>query len=275
MTAGWEARLTPESWEVHSDWWVETFTDGADPEYDMQIMPLVSEHVGACRTILDLGCGEGQVCRHLAAEGRLVAGLDPSPSQMGWAVRRAERAGLPLTYTRGLGSALPFRDETFDAVVCCLVIEHVPSAEAVFDEIRRVLRPGGRLVLLINHPLYQGAGSGFIDDQILGERYWRVGPYLSRSVGLEQVDPGVEIAFAHRPLSMYLNPLVERGLYLTHLDEPPPRDEFLEGSIDPALEGAIPRLCVIRVEKILGPGGQRCAMPEPEREGDETMSGRE
>lgn len=236
-------------WDEHARWWKETFTGGADPEYDREILPLVRHEVGAgARRVLDVGTGEGQVARALAEGGpgsRRVVGIDPSTAQLAFA---AEAGGGPV-FLRATGEALPFPDGTFDAVVCCLVIEHAGDPDAVLAEMARVLAPGGRLVLLVNHPLYQGTGSGFIDDQILNERYWRVGPYLEESVAYEEVDPGVAIAFAHRPLSRYVNPLGERDVVLVHMIEPRPPRELLATSLDPDLEAAIPRLLSLRFER--------------------------
>ena len=58
----------------------------------------------------------------------------------------------------------------------CLVIEHLDPFEPAIHEMARVLEPGGRCLLLLNHPLLQTPGSGWIDDHILDEQYWRVGP---------------------------------------------------------------------------------------------------
>ena len=89
--------------------------------------------------------------------------------------RRARRR--PRTRARRL---TPCRSPTrsFDAVVMCLVIEHLDPFEPAIEEMARVLDPGGRCLLLLNHPLLQAPGSGWIDDHILEEQYWRVGAYL-------------------------------------------------------------------------------------------------
>ena len=59
-------------WDEHSEWWRRTFTKGADPEYEGEIIPIVVRELGSCTRILDIGCGEGQVARALVeqAEGR-------------------------------------------------------------------------------------------------------------------------------------------------------------------------------------------------------------
>ena len=72
------------------------------------------------------------------------------------------------------------RHGAFDAVVMCLVIEHLDPIEPSIHEMARVLAPGGRFLLLLNHPLLQTPGSGWIDDHILEEQYWRVGPVPAR-----------------------------------------------------------------------------------------------
>jgi hypothetical protein len=89
-----------------------------------------------------------------------------------------------------------------------------------------------------------------VDDQILGEHYWRVGPYLTEDVVMEEVDPGVKLPFAHRPLSRYVNPVTALGCVLTRLEEPKPPLAFLEGSVDLDLESAIPRLLLLRFERL-------------------------
>ena len=241
--------VSSHPWDVHAGWWHDTFTNGADVEYEVQILPVAAAHVAGCERVLDLGAGEGQLARRVAAGSpapRLVAGLDPSAAQLAYAVK----AGGGPAYVRGTGEGLPFRDGSFDAVVCCLVIEHADDPDLLLAEAVRVLAPGGRFVLLVNHPIFQGTGSGFVDDQIMGERYWRVGPYLREETVMEEVDAGVALRFAHRPLSRYVNPVTALGCVLTRLEEPDPPLEFLDGSLDLELEAAIPRLLVMRFERL-------------------------
>jgi SAM-dependent methyltransferase len=233
-------------WDAHAQWWKRTFVDGADPEYAGEILPLVVAELGGCRRVLDVGCGEGQVARALAAEPceQVVVGIDPSWRQLSNGVV----AGGGVRYLQGQGECLPFADRTFDGICCCLAIEHSEDGDALLGEVARVLAPGGRFLLLVNHPMYQGPASGFVDDQILGERYWRVGPYLNEGVTVEEVDVGIEIPFFHRPLSRYLNPLAALDVLLVAMFEPPPVPAFLRDSVDPELEGAIPRLLAMRFE---------------------------
>lgn len=245
------APITGAAWDALAPWWKATFTEGADVEYELQILPLVAQELRGFESILDLGCGEGHIARHLLTNGaKNVVGIDPSSAQLENAVVRQQHGGKKnqAAYVRGVGEVLPFCSASFDAIVCCLAIEHASDVDAVLTEAARVLKEDGCFLLLVNHPMYQGEGSGFVDDQILGEHYWRIGPYLIEATSIEEVDRGVFIPFAHRPLSRYINPLSERDVLLTKLLEPTPIEEFLATSLAPELEATIPRLLVMRFE---------------------------
>ena len=239
---------TAAVWEQHADWWQSEFTYGADVEYADQILPLVVRHMAGAARVLDLGCGEGQIARLALDKGaQHVVGIDGSAAQ----IAEARHRGGGVHYARGSATSLPLVTGWFDAVVSCLVLEHVPDLDAALDEVSRVLRPGGRFILFVNHPLFQTPGSGWIDDQVLDppEQYWRVGPYLSEGVTIEEVDAGVRLPFFHRPLSRYVNAMVARGLYLTRMVEPAPPTRFLALAPQYADAASIPRLLLLRAEK--------------------------
>jgi SAM-dependent methyltransferase len=233
-------------WEEHSRWWQDEFTNGADPEYEEQILPLIDRHLAGARRVLDVGCGEGQVARRAASLGADAVGLDPTRAQI--TVAR-ERAGGPR-YGLAVAEHLPCRTASFDAVVMCLVIEHLDPFEPAIREMARVLEPGGRCLLLLNHPLLQTPGSGWIDDQILEEQYWRVGPYLRPDSTVEEVAPGVRLPFMHRPLSRYVHVMGAEGLLIEDMDEPPPPPGFIAEAWEYGEASTIPRLMLIRARRV-------------------------
>ena len=99
--------------------------------------------------VLDLGCGAGTdslvAAQMVGAEGRVV-GIDMTPEMLAQARSAAEEMGAPnVEFVEGEAERLPFVDESFDVVVSNGVIDLVPDKDAVFAEIFRVLRPGGRL----------------------------------------------------------------------------------------------------------------------------------
>ena len=233
-------------WEDHAGWWQRGFTEGADPEYEEQILPLAAEHLAGARDVLDVGCGEGQVARLAVSVGAdRVVGVDPTWGQLAVA---CERGGSPR-YGRAEAAALPFTAGSFDAVVACLVFEHIDAVDDALSEVGRVLRPGGRFLFFLNHPLLQTPGSGWIDDRILDEQYWRIGPYLVEDRSLEEVEKDVHIPFVHRPLSRYVNAMATAGLVIERMEEPAPPPGFLARAEEYKEAATIPRLLFMRAVK--------------------------
>jgi SAM-dependent methyltransferase len=240
--------VSDDLWEHNATWWIDGFTDGVDPEYEEQILPLAAEELSGAKRVLDVGCGDGQVSRlatRLGAE--LVVGVDPTWNCVSVAASRG--GGV---FARSGAAELPFPDESFDAVVACLVFEHIREVDAAIAEVGRVLRPGGRFCFFLNHPLLQTPNSGWIDDQILDppEQYWRIGPYLIEDETLEEVEKDVFIPFIHRPLSRYVNALIANGLFIGRMVEPAPPAGFIERAEEYEDAATIPRLLYLRATKM-------------------------
>jgi SAM-dependent methyltransferase len=233
-------------WETHAEWWIDGFTAGADPEYEEQILPIAARELAGSQRVLDVGCGDGQVSRLAAKLGAQVVGIDPTWNCVSVANERGGAA-----FARAGAAQLPFADGTFDAVVACLVFEHIRDVDAAIAEVARVLQPGGRFCFFLNHPLLQTPNSGWIDDQFLDppEQYWRIGPYLIEDETIEEVEKGVFIPFIHRPLSRYINTLSDNGLLLERMEEPSPPSGFLAKAEEYAAASTIPRLLYLRTRK--------------------------
>lgn len=239
--------MTDDLWEDHADWWIDGFTEGADPEYVEQILPMAREELAGFDRVLDVGCGDGQISRLLASGGATVVGIDPTWNQ----IRIAHERGGGAAFVRAGAAELPVADASFDAAVACLVFEHIDDVDGAIAEVARVVRPGGRFSFFLNHPLIQTPGSYWIDDHTVDppEQYWRVGPYLAEQSFVEQVEQGVFIRFVHRPLSRYLNALADHGLLLERMVEPTPPDGFLARAEEYAAAAAIPRLLYLRLRR--------------------------
>ncbi len=235
-------------WDRHSAWWQQTFTEGADAEYEEQVLPLVEDNLKGAQRVLDVGCGEGQVARRVARSGTDVVGIDPSLSQ----VRTAHERGGPPRFLLARAEQLPCLSASFDAVVACLALEHVEPFEPAINEIARVLVPDGRFLLLLTHPLLQAPGSGWVENEGSGESYWKVGPYLPDDVAIDEVAPGVYFEFAHRPLSRYVHAMGDAGLLIEDMTEPsPPSSVLMETGALPNA-ATIPRLMLISARRSAG-----------------------
>lgn len=158
----------------HYDWITQALSFGSGNWYRAQVLRRAGLERGA--RVLDVASGTGVLAaaaeRQVGPEG-LVVGLDPSAGMLGQARKRGVRR-----LVQGKAEALPFADASFDLVTMGYALRHVADLETVFAEYRRVLRPGGRvLVLEITPP------SSRFAYRVLELWLGRVVPALSRLGG--------------------------------------------------------------------------------------------
>jgi SAM-dependent methyltransferase len=104
----------------------------------------------AGRRILDAGCGSGPISAKLRDKGAIMTGFDSSAGMLELARQRlGPDADLHLA---DLAGPLPFPDDTFDDVIAGLVLHYLEDWSGPLAELRRVLRPGGRLIAAVDHP---------------------------------------------------------------------------------------------------------------------------
>jgi SAM-dependent methyltransferase len=101
--------------------------------------------------VLDLGSGAGTdslVAAQMVAPGGRVVGIDMTPEMLARARAAAAEMGAEnVEFVEGEAERLPFADASFDVVISNGVIDLIPDKDAVFAELHRVLRPGGRIQL--------------------------------------------------------------------------------------------------------------------------------
>jgi len=114
---------------------------------DAFLLPTLLSLLPDGMVIADLGCGTGEIVAALSAGSERVIGIDREPAML--EIARQRTAHLPnVTLTESGLESLPVDDDSLDAALCMLVLHHVETPAAVFAECARVLRPGGRLVVL-------------------------------------------------------------------------------------------------------------------------------
>ena len=167
-------------------------------------------------TVGDLGCGTGQVAASLAPFVARVIAVDGSAAMLQAAKTRLH--GLNLTNVelhRGELESLPLDDALLDAATITLVLHHVPQPERVFAEIARVLRPGGRLLLVDMLPHDRESYRQQMGHVWLGFSETQITRYLDQA-GFERIrvsalptdsrvkGPALFAARARRPLDAHL-----------------------------------------------------------------------
>ena len=124
-------------------------------------------------TLLDAGCGEGRHCFGALERGARVVGLDLDLDSLrpaaGGLRNRGRELGKLGGMTQGNTFHLPFRDETFDKVICSEVMEHVHDFTGVARELARVTKRGGRLAITIptatSEHLYLRVGDDYFESR--------------------------------------------------------------------------------------------------------------
>ncbi|MEW9033966.1 MAG: class I SAM-dependent methyltransferase [Planifilum fimeticola] len=115
----------------------------------------IAEEIGRCPSpllALDIATGAGHTAFALSRCVRRVVGYDLTPEMLRIAAKEAEQRGIDnVTWAEGDAERLPFPDRLFDVVTCRIAAHHFPRAERAFAEARRVLVPGGRMILVDNY----------------------------------------------------------------------------------------------------------------------------
>lgn len=147
------------------DRWSSLYDDDDNPLIALeepQLIDLLGDVRG--KDVLDLGCGAGRHALRMAGEGAHVTAVDFSDGMLS-VVRRKPGAQSLRLMRHDLRQWLPFADGEFDRLVCCLVLDHIPTLEPLFREMRRVLRGAGCAAISVLHPAMtlRGVQARFID----------------------------------------------------------------------------------------------------------------
>lgn len=124
---------------------------GRERSFRRKLIDLARLKVGD--SVLDVGCGTGTVAivakERVGQSGR-VFGIDASPEMIDRAARKARRAGIEIDFRNERVEAMPFEDAQFNAVLSTLMLHHLPRKvrEQAIREMRRVLKPGGRVLIV-------------------------------------------------------------------------------------------------------------------------------
>ncbi|TCC61217.1 class I SAM-dependent methyltransferase [Kribbella pittospori] len=163
----------------------------------------------AGRRILDVGCGAGPLSAALRDRGAIMSGFDVSSAMIELARRRlGEDADLTVA---DLAKPLPYADAAFDDVVASLVLHYLEDWTEPLAELRRVLKPGGRLILSLNHPIVHTALNPDAE-------YFDVAEF---SFDAEHAGRTVVYTIWHRPLQAMSDAFTAAGFRISVISEPP------------------------------------------------------
>jgi SAM-dependent methyltransferase len=187
----------------------------------------------AGRSILDVGCGAGPLAAALRDRGARVTGFDASPAMVALAQQRLG-PDTPVLVA-DLAEPLPFRTGEFDDVVASLVLHYLEDWSGPLAELHRVLKPGGRLLLSVNHPVIRPV---VYPD----EDYFAISPYTEDYTFDGQT---AYLTFWHRPLHAMTDAFARAGFRISVISEPPFLPETPRELLPPGIGDRTSFLCFL------------------------------
>lgn len=168
------------------------------------------------RRILDAGCGSGPVAKALRDRGAVVAGFDRSEKMVELARQRlGDDTDLRVA---DISRPLPYPDAAFDDCVAALVLHYLEDWTGPLAELRRVLKPGGRLIVVVNHP-------------IMHKMVHREANYFETAKWTDDYDfdgQKATLTYWHRPLHAMTDAFTAAGFRTAVISEPPAAPEARE-----------------------------------------------
>lgn len=210
------------SWGNVANWYNNLIEKDEDSYQRKLILPNLTRLLETKKgeIIVDLACGQGFFAREFAKLGTRVIGIDISSELID--VARKDKS---VEYHVSRAHKLDFlKNESVDKVLAILSLQNIENVQEVFREVSRVLKPKGKLFIVLNHPIFRIPKASFWGwDDRLKLQYRRLDSYLSASKEAIQMHPGDKpwektISF-HRPLQFYFKALGKNGLFVSRLEE--------------------------------------------------------
>jgi ubiquinone/menaquinone biosynthesis C-methylase UbiE len=214
------------AWEPQAGWYDQRQGERGDDFHSQLVLPAALRQMQARpgQRVLDVCCGQGVLGRALAEAGMEVVGVDASPSLVAAATARAgHRERYVVGDVRTLDAVLP--GQRFDHAAVVLALQDLDPIEPVFAGIRALVKPGGRIVVVLTHPCFRiPKRTSWGWDEQFGVQYRRLEGYMTPLVLPIRTHPGQvndtsSTSSFHRPLHHYLNALGAAGLAVVGCEE--------------------------------------------------------
>jgi len=204
--------IAVDNWDELAPWWRREAT--TDLVYREDIEPMLERLTPKDPgTVVELGCGEGQWLRWLSTRGVQTIGCDWSLQLL---TDAASSAPVVCAELPGLSW---LQDGSVDNALSVFVLDLIADAGEFFTETIRVVRAGGSLIVVINHPGFTAPGSGPLVD-VDGEVLWRWGSYLEDGSSLQPAGDR-SVVFHHRSIAKLLTGAATAGWALQAVEERP------------------------------------------------------
>lgn len=222
-----EKKSIKTSWGKVAGWY-DKMVEGGDNYQSGLILPNLLRILDVKKglTIVDVACGQGFFSREFAKLGARVYGSDISAELIKLAEKNTPPSLRPkISYQVSPSDNLSFiKSESADAAVIVLALQNIEKVKETISECFRVLKKGGRLIFVLNHPAFRvpkESSWGWDDPKKI--QYRRIDQYLSESRTKIQMHPGekpdeMTVSF-HRPLQFYFKALAKSNFLVSRFEE--------------------------------------------------------
>jgi len=255
-------------WGGVADWYDQHVGESGSEYHRHVVIPGTVKMLAASagKRVIDVACGQGVLCRFLHSQGVSVTGVDAAPELI-----RAARQHGPADIQYAVADARDLSEikpATFHAAACVLAIQNIHSPGVVFQSIARILKPEGRLVIVMMHPCFRGAReTSWGWDESAKVQYRRTDRYLLPRKTPITTHPGLNPKqytwTFHRPIGVYVKALRNAGFLIDAMEEWPSHKQSTSGpraAAENIAREEIPMFLAVRGVKV---GAVRSGAPEP------------
>ena len=212
------------SWGEFAGWYDQLLEYDADTYQRTVILPNLIRllNVKKGEVVLDLACGQGFFTRAINKLGGWAIGIDISPELIRIAQKNSPKE---IKFHVAPAANMSFlKNDSVQKIISVLAIQNIENIKVVFEECRRILKPAGKLLMVLNHPAFRiPQKSSWEWDEKNKIQYRRIDGYLSESKVKIQMHPGDQpkdytLSF-HRSLQTYFKNLKNVGFTVSGLEE--------------------------------------------------------
>lgn len=213
---------TLSQWNSSADWYDQNMGNEGDELNRTIIRPSILRVLGNLqgKTLLDVGCGSGYLTSELAKTATKVVGTDFAPDFIKICQEKYKNQQNLSFQVQDVAKEFGFPNESFDIVLCKMVLQYVDSIDNFAHESARLLKSDGKVVVIVDHPF----NSQFYYAQSLAgkknPKYEGLKDYFSREPQTKlSLWDKVELTWYPKTVADYMQPFTKAGLYLSDIEE--------------------------------------------------------
>jgi len=221
---------TRKIWNANAEAWDRRMGEMGNDFHRQLILPALDRllHINTGDAVLDIGCGNGVVCRYLSKRGAQVTGIDASTDLIDHAHTYRDGVSYEVVDATDEKALLSLGTKRFAAATATNVLMDLPSITPLMRALTGLLQPGSHFVFSLIHPCFQSPGATRVVEQVEQDggysvrRSSKISHYIDplHYKGFAVANSPAEQNYFHRPLHLLFAAAFEAGFVIDGLEEP-------------------------------------------------------